>query len=41
VNSVYTSDDVTWLASARDAAGGPVVFKPYFIPQNQTAGIFQ
>lgn len=41
VNSVYTSDDVSWLSSGRDGAGGPVVFKPYFIPQNQTAGIFQ
>lgn len=41
VNSVYTSDDISWLSSGRDVGGGPVVFKPYFIPQNQTAGIFQ
>ena len=36
-----TADDRTWLYSGRGGAGGPVVFKPYFIPQNQTAGIFQ
>ena len=36
-----TADDRDWLYSARGGAGGPVVFKPYFIPQNQTAGIFQ
>lgn len=41
VNTVYTSNDISWLSSGRDVAGGPVVFKPYFIPQNQTAGIFQ
>jgi hypothetical protein len=41
VNSVYTSEDISWLSSGRDGAGGPVVFKPYFIPQNQTAGMFQ
>ena len=38
VNSVYTSDDVTWLASARDAAGGPPSFKPYFASTNNTIG---
>lgn len=41
VNSVYTSEDVAWFSSGRDVAGSPVVFKPYFIPQNRTAGMFQ
>lgn len=38
VNSVYTSNDVTWLASARDAAGGPASFKPYFASTNKAIG---
>lgn len=40
-NYKLTADDRTWLYSGRGVAGGPVVFKPYFIPQNQTAGFFQ
>jgi len=30
VNSVYTSGDITWLASGRNVAGGPTDFKSYY-----------
>lgn len=42
VNSVYTSSDVTWLASGRDVEGGPTSFKAYRIPNiNSVTGFAQ
>jgi hypothetical protein len=41
VNSVYTSNDITWLASGRDVAGGPVDFKAFYIPSPSVLGVFQ
>ena len=35
---ILTSDDITWLASARGVAGGPPSFKPYFASTNKTIG---
>jgi hypothetical protein len=41
VNSVYTADDITWLASGRDVAGGPVDFKAFYLPSPSVLGVFQ
>jgi hypothetical protein len=38
VNSVYTSSDITWLASGRDVAGGPPSFRSYFRHQPNVIG---
>mgnify|MGYP003108836757 CR=1 FL=1 len=35
---ILTSDDITWLASARGVAGGPPSFKPYLASTNKTIG---
>ena len=37
-NYLLSSDDITWLASARGVAGGPASFKPYFAQTNNTLG---
>ena len=39
VNSIYDSADISWLASARDAAGGPASFRPYYASTNNTIGL--
>lgn len=40
-NYKLTADDRDWLFSGRGGAGGPVVFKPFFITPQNAKGIFQ